>query len=250
MLRSSKYYLVQLLFLVSFAVPNAQAFVTPKKFSSKYVVPKYGASFQQGSTDTSLSKGILTSKQHRYRTPNDFALSLADSTSANEEDPVVEGSTSVLSKLNQWRKGIFQKKDDDDLTFKQKLAKMGLSVLLSYGFVSNMSYVVSVSLAWYGFCKTKQLSPLAPGQWKPFLAVYAGFYVFNNIIRPLRLALSAYVAVYFDRIIAFIQKKTKCSQRAAIFLVVFFANIVGTTSLMCLGIFLASAATGVPIFMK
>lgn len=37
--------------------------------------------------------------------------------------------------------------EDDGLTFKQKLAKMGLSVLLSYGFVSNMSYCVTVSLA-------------------------------------------------------------------------------------------------------
>ena len=38
-------------------------------------------------------------------------------------------------------------KPDDGLTFKQRLAKAGLSVLLSYGFVSNMSYCVTVSLA-------------------------------------------------------------------------------------------------------
>mmetsp|Transcript_1491 Transcript_1491/g.3176 ORF Transcript_1491/g.3176 Transcript_1491/m.3176 type:complete len:176 (-) Transcript_1491:47-574(-) len=37
--------------------------------------------------------------------------------------------------------------EDDGLTFKQKLAKMGLSALLSYGFVSNLSYCVTVSLA-------------------------------------------------------------------------------------------------------
>ena len=43
---------------------------------------------------------------------------------------------------------IKSKSDDDDgLTFKQKLAKMGLSALLSYGFVSNMSYCITVSLA-------------------------------------------------------------------------------------------------------
>merc|ERR1719464_2549847 len=41
-------------------------------------------------------------------------------------------------------------KEDDGLTFKQKLAKMGLSALLSYGFVSNISYCVTVSLAWFG----------------------------------------------------------------------------------------------------
>ena len=70
------------------------------------------------------------------------------------------------------------KKDSDGLTVGQKLRKMGMSVLLSYGFVSNMSYSVTVSLAWYIHSKRTGLSPLAPGQWPQFLAVYAGFYVF------------------------------------------------------------------------
>ena len=43
--------------------------------------------------------------------------------------------------------------DDDGMSTRERLAKMGLSALLSYGFVSNMSYAVSVSLAWYGFSK-------------------------------------------------------------------------------------------------
>lgn len=50
-------------------------------------------------------------------------------------------------------KALFKPKDDG-LTGKERLAKMGLSALLSYGFVSNMSYSVAVSLAWYGFSKT------------------------------------------------------------------------------------------------
>ena len=41
----------------------------------------------------------------------------------------------------------------DKLTAKEKLAKMGLSALLSYGWVSNMSYAVTVSIAWYLFSK-------------------------------------------------------------------------------------------------
>ena len=89
---------------------------------------------------------------------------------------------------------------------------------------------------------------MAPDQWKPFLAVYAGFYVFNNIVRPLRLGLAAYVSTYFDRVIAFTQRKTKCSKSVAIGLAVFFGNVVGTTTAMCLGISLASTASGVPIF--
>lgn len=42
---------------------------------------------------------------------------------------------------------------DDGLTFKQRLAKMGLATMLSYGWVSNMSYSVTVSVAWYIFSK-------------------------------------------------------------------------------------------------
>jgi hypothetical protein len=41
----------------------------------------------------------------------------------------------------------------DNLTFRQRLAKMGLAAVLSYGWVSNMSYSVTVSLAWYIFSK-------------------------------------------------------------------------------------------------
>ena len=38
-------------------------------------------------------------------------------------------------------------------TTRERLAKMGLSALLSYGWVSNMSYAVTLSLSWYGFSK-------------------------------------------------------------------------------------------------
>jgi len=140
--------------------------------------------------------------------------------------------------------------EDDGLTFKQKLAKMGLSVLLSYGFVSNMSYCVTVSLAWFGFSKKTGLSPLAPGQWKGFLAVYAGFYVFNNFVRPMRLAASVGVAPYFERAVNAIQRKTKLGKGASVGIVVFLANVCGTTSLMSLGIYIASLAAGVPVFAR
>lgn len=140
-------------------------------------------------------------------------------------------------------------KSDDGLTFRQKLAKMGLSVLLSYGFVSNLSYCVTVSLAWFGFSKKTGLSPLAPGQWKGFLAVYAGFYVFNNFVRPMRLAASVGVAPYFEKAVNTIQQKTKLSKGVSIGIVVFLANVCGTTSLMSLGIYIASLAAGVPIFV-
>lgn len=134
------------------------------------------------------------------------------------------------------------------MSTKEMLAKMGLSTLLSYGWVSNMSYCVTVSLAWFGFTKKTGLSPLAPGQWKPFLAVYAGFYVFNNFIRPIRIAASVGVSKYFDMVINSVQEKTKVPRGVAIGITVFLFNIVGTCSFMALGISIASALSGVPIF--
>lgn len=159
-----------------------------------------------------------------------------------------EDATENLSRLQKFRQRLFPPKVDDGLTFRQRLAKAGLSVVLSYGWVSNVSYSITVSLAWYLFSKRTGLSPLAPGQWKPFLAVYAGFYVFNNIVRPVRFALSVSVSMYFDRVVSTIQEKLNVKKGVAVGLTVFLANVVGTITLMCLGIAMASAAAGVAIF--
>ncbi|KAL7523927.1 hypothetical protein ACHAWF_000754 [Thalassiosira exigua] len=172
-------------------------------------------------------------------------LSAAKSSLDSEGGSPIEEKTTFLGKI----KAVFKKnKGDDGLTTKERLAKMGLSALLSYGWVSNMSYAVALSLSWYGFSKKTGLSPLAPGQWKPFLAVYAGFYVFNNIVRPLRFGLSVVVAKYFDNFVNFIQAKTKLTRKWSIAVVVFVVNVLGTFAAMGLGISIASTAAGVPIF--
>jgi hypothetical protein len=173
-----------------------------------------------------------------------------------ETDAVIvesnDGTSSVISTIPAWKRTVLfwkykNNKSDDGLTFRQRLAKAGLSVVLSYGFVSNMSYCVSVSVAWYIFCKRTLLSPLAPGQWPKFLAVYSGFWVFNNIVRPLRFGLSVAISTQFDKIVQFIQDKARVNRSVAIGLTVFFANVVGTTVLMCLGISVAASLAGVPI---
>lgn len=92
------------------------------------------------------------------------------------------------------------------------------------------------------------LSPLAPDQWKPFLAVYSAFFVFNNIVRPIRFAASVAVSPYFDRLIAAVQKRTKVPRGWAIGICVFFVNVLGTVGLMAAGISVASMAAGVPPF--
>ena len=170
-----------------------------------------------------------------------------DEAEAVEVEVVDDGIGETKGFLARIRASM-KSQEDDGLTFKQRLAKMGLSALLSYGFVSNMSYSVTVSLAWFGFSKKTGLSPLAPGQWKPFLAVYAGFYIFNNVVRPIRLAVSVGVTPYFDRAVAAVQRKTKLNKSASIGIVVFLANFCGTLTAMSLGILVASVAAGVPIF--
>lgn len=163
----------------------------------------------------------------------------------------VDSETTTTESLSRWKnlkQRFFPPKQEDGLTFRQRLAKAGLSVALSYGWVSNVSYSVTVSLAWYIFSKRTGLSPLAPGQWKSFLAVYAGFYVFNNIVRPVRFAISVSVSLYFDRVVSWIQSKFRVSKGVAVGLTIFLANVVGTIALMCLGISIAATAAGVPVF--
>lgn len=177
-----------------------------------------------------------------------------DTTAAAEatdkEAAVVTTAETSSSPLISKIKSMFKKdnKNSDGLTTKERLAKMGLSALLSYGWVSNMSYAVTLSLSWYTHSKKTGMSPLAPNQWKPFLAVYAGFYVFNNIIRPLRFGMSVVVSRYFDNFVNFIQRKSGLGRKASIGVVVFLANVCGTFAAMGLGVSIASALAGVPIF--
>ena len=49
---------------------------------------------------------------------------------------------------------------------KKKLAALGTSALLSYGFISNINAITLLITAWVSFAKSTGLSPLAPGQWK------------------------------------------------------------------------------------
>jgi CDGSH-type Zn-finger protein len=64
----------------------------------------------------------------------------------------VSEKTSVLAKIIKFM-GFGSDKNKDGLTMRERLSKMGLLALLSYGWVSNMSYAVTLSLSWYGFSK-------------------------------------------------------------------------------------------------
>ncbi|CAB9526386.1 expressed unknown protein [Seminavis robusta] len=134
-------------------------------------------------------------------------------------------------------KGYFSpNREDENMSFKERLAKMGVATVLSYGMISNLSYALLVSLAWYTFSAKTRLSPLAPGQWKPFLGVYAGFW-----------GLSIAIAPSLDRLVLLIQNRLKISKPLAIAVTVGVINVIGTTVFMIAGIVLASLLAGVPL---
>lgn len=49
-----------------------------------------------------------------------------------------------------------------------------LGAVASYGFVSNLTYGAGLAVAWIAFVRQVGKSPLMAGQWKAFLAFYAG----------------------------------------------------------------------------
>jgi hypothetical protein len=70
-----------------------------------------------------------------------------DDVDYKDGNEVIEGdSPSLMRRVKKY----FTFKDDG-MTSKQRMAKMGLDAILSYGFVQNVSYTITVSLAWFLF---------------------------------------------------------------------------------------------------
>jgi hypothetical protein len=139
----------------------------------------------------------------------------------------------------------FAARSRSNAALKKNLLSLGTTAFLCYGFISNMSYSVCVSLAYYIFTSQTGLSPLARGQRAGFLAVYSGFFVMNNFLRPFRLGLAAYYTKHFDGIIQGIQRRLRVNRAVATFLVALVLNVCGTFAAMFLGIEMAALASGV-----
>jgi hypothetical protein len=78
----------------------------------------------------------------------------------------------------------------------------------------------------------------------------AGFFVFNNIIRPVRVAVAVGVTPYFNKFIDGLQSRFQVNRTVAIALTVIIANIFGTLAFMSSGILLAATLAGVPVYSK
>ena len=147
---------------------------------------------------------------------------------------------------NIWTKAInfFSRKD---LMTADNLKKFGTSVLLSYGIVSNINYSTAVIIAWCIHGKTSGLSPLAPGQWKGFLAIYAGLWAANNFLRPARVSLSIIISPWLQKLVDKIESYSKLNKAQSAFLTFIIVNNFGAICYLVLGLTLVTRLLGLPL---
>ncbi len=128
-----------------------------------------------------------------------------------------------------------------------KIASLGASAVISYGAVSNLNMGICAMMAFATFGKSTGLSPLAPGAMPKFAAVYAGYWIAMNFLRPARIAIAMTMLPFFDRLMGFLQKKFSLPKPAAFALVVFLVNVVGTLTFLISGLILTSSIIGIPL---
>ena len=224
--------------------------------SVSFIIQVYGYSFSSGLSNRRVIDVNFRSKLSHILTST---VSSSSSSSNNQQvmsqcmssDPngsqEVKPKDNVLSNITNLLRGRGWNGTSTLLT-KESIAKLGLNVLLAYGFVSNFSYVTCIILSWVSHGRMYGLSPRAPGQWKSFLLIYSGFFAANNILRPLRFSLSLAISPFFMRLVERIQTLLRVNKAVATACVVFLVNVVGTTSYLVLGLIVATSIAKVPLF--
>ncbi|QDZ17820.1 hypothetical protein HOP50_01g03270 [Chloropicon primus] len=134
---------------------------------------------------------------------------------------------------------------------RKKIASLGASVLLSYGFVSNVNACTLITIAWVICGQTTGLSPLAAGNWKAFLGIYGGLYLsFGNLLRPIRASIAVAASPLFEKFVNFLQAKFRVKRTLAFGLTVFLINVLGSISYFALAISSACFLFRVPLLPK
>ncbi|DBA87717.1 TPA: hypothetical protein ACH3X1_004720 [Trebouxia sp. C0004] len=114
----------------------------------------------------------------------------------------------------------------------QSLKALGLGAVASYGCVSNVTYGTGLAISWITFVRQTGKSPLMANQWKPFLALYGGFWAAQHFIRPLRFSLALFMSPVFDKFINWVQQKTQFKRQNA-----FAVYLVLLGSITSVGVF-------------
>ncbi|CAL5227487.1 g10466 [Coccomyxa viridis] len=111
----------------------------------------------------------------------------------------------------------------------EKLKALGLGAVSSYGAISNVTYGGGLAVAWIAFVRQFNKSPLEAGQWKAFVAFYAGFWTLQNFVRPLRFSLAIALAPVFERFLNAISSATGLSKSKAFGVYLFILGTVTST---------------------
>jgi len=139
---------------------------------------------------------------------------------------------------------------------KEALRRSGVDAVFTYGVVSNINVGFSVALAWGTFSKSSGLSPLVPGQWKPFLATYLAIYAtLGTLLRPVRLAIALGATPIYSNfvrrvrdILPFRSSRPALNRSLALFLVSVVLNVFCTSGIIVFGAWIAGVISGVPAF--
>ena len=167
---------------------------------------------------------------------------------ATADDTAPEPPSSALGKARAWLRK-WSKFD------RSSFASLGVDFLFTYGVVSNLNVAVTAAIAWFTFCRTTGLSPLAPGQLKGFTAAYAAVYLsLGTILRPVRMALAVSATPLYARavnrmrsVLPFRESRPPLNRTLAIFILSILLNVVASGALAVVLCSFASLLTGVPL---
>jgi hypothetical protein len=225
----------------------ANGFVLPGAQTRTVTFSKERGAYKLWRVEHGSARALLTSLESSARGTQALSAALAERSKAARVETL-----RFLVKLKSLLLGNGFTEDGSGKDGKRKfgkeaLAGLGLNALLAYGFVSNVSYITCLILSWVSHGKLTGLSPLAPGQKKQFLAIYGGFWVTNNILRPLRFSLSLVLTPFFNKLIDLVQGKTGFKRATSTGIVVFLVNVCGTVSYLVLGLIAATTMASVPL---
>lgn len=138
-------------------------------------------------------------------------------------------------------------KDPDALPLKQKLKSMGTAAFSSYAFVQNAQMAAGFGVAWFLHASRTGLSPVAAGQWKSFLALYAGLSAAARTLTPVYIAAGIALAPAFQRLMNTFRHRWGWSKAATVAAVLTIPSTAVIFAVGVPGVALAAAMAGVPI---
>lgn len=128
---------------------------------------------------------------------------------------------------------------------KSRLQNLGITAFVAYGFVSNVNFGVIFTVAWLTHVRQTGMIPFARGQWKAFLAVYAGLWAFQNFLRPLRIAAAIALTPLVDHMLDNLVTNLGIKRKQAI-LLLFCGLAVFTLSSLITGIWILGGIPSSP----